>query len=1433
MAQNPPACVIVHAAQSSVVAGRSRTNLPPLLPHSSTEETPVNFRQNQGFFQGLASGATKVPVPPPRGSSIPSALGKKGPGVSPMSSPGRWAQQPAPASAPSTPTGPSARIFVFEEPDGAGAAISVQPQWPIEQLCEIITQKLRLATPATRLFYPNGAMITDCIDLRDGDELYLVNLRAKPAAAVPAAPVVAAAPVAAPAPVAVAPVVVAAPQPVQAAPVAVAPVEPEQRPLSPAPIAVAASVPPPVAVAVEPTPQPVLAPVALPPIPAEQHASPTPSPTKSSPRANSVSARPLPPPPVSPRKQPVAEPVLAVATLPPPPAVEVAPPVPVVVEVAPPPPIVIADAPPPPMTIIEDDDEPVVPAQTLAPPPIVEARAPSPAPEDPPAPVNIVDDDDEPVAEATPAEIPTPLLAEPEPVRSASGTASPARSASPAGDAKKKVGLKLKGSAGAPSPIAKRTGKGTAAAAKSTAASPAKPTAPTATSSSKYVSRSPKISAAEVKKIKERFQATQRHPRLRGITFARTDDSAYAQRVEEKQDAAIGRVCNRLQGASTEFKLNASELSVRRVGTRQRRTTDDEEVLRSLVLASKSLPDIKIFSRLQGIRATRVAPGGTLGGAATLPDGSVAKGESMGGAGTTAAAESSTASALDSSANSDDEEENAAAEKEFKKLEKQMFNLTDETSNQQINPLTLTDEEVEKRMKVEEKQDLENVDVDAETGTVKAGTLRALVRRVTSHLQDPEFVDAFLLTYDLWIDPVTLFKSLIMLFRAPLLTEENIMQMTAPASPAVRRSSSSNLANVVLSGNGSPPTQSGGLERKNSGLLGRRDSLTKTDVSPAVQAERQRVVIQFRIISVIKKWIEWRYEKIKKNRAWMALLDEFCAWLKKGSNDKMRSWSDMVARTVKDTRKLRSNLKKQLERLKVPSVGSFSGRMETAAIQKLTDIAPEELARQLTLTEQEIFLAIMISEYTNLNFSRKDKDRKAPHVVAMINRFNRISFWVATCVVLALGTDGSPKARAGLIGHFIATMEELKATRNYMGMMQIFSALNMSSVSRMHRSWALLPARYKASLDDVGQLLLSNYKGYREMLEYADPPCIPIQEVICRDLTFIEENPNIHPNGWINFEKMLLLGKTFKNLKRFQSQQYDFPVNFQVQLWMNAQIILTDSELFEHSKRVEPPPGEGSPARKSFSLGARSATPEKRVSGDELKANAARSSASIPVAVPQSKTAPVLSKKITIESSDDEDDDEDDDMPVKPKPSASKAPAGGAPKKRSDAMSLREMMAALDEMEPPPAPTKKDDKKKKDKPEKKVKLKLDFNFDNLLTDRELYQHFLRYLMGIHAQEILAFYRFVMQDWKKYNFSDESKSNQSSIASYASNLYHTYIALTSPQSIAVPEGQRLLIEKAVKGGNRAQLTERLFDGVLGDISFQLKGHFAAFKKAHSK
>src|SRR5699024_6224005 len=96
-----------------------------------------------------------------------------------------------------------------------------------------------------------------------------------------------------------------------------------------------------------------------------------------------------------------------------------------------------------------------------------------------------------------------------------------------------------------------------------------------------------------------------------------------------------------------------------------------------------------------------------------------------------------------------------------------------------------------------------------------------------------------------------------------------------------------------------------------------------------------------------------------------------------------------------------------------------------------------------------------------------------------------------------------------------------------------------------------------------------NYRDYRNKIEIIEPPCIPLQDVILRDITFIEESPTVFENGWINVSKILLLGKTLKAIKKFQNVQYGFKLNSHIQQFLDVQIVLTEEELFEQSRRIE------------------------------------------------------------------------------------------------------------------------------------------------------------------------------------------------------------------------------------------------------------------------
>lgn len=54
------------------------------------------------------------------------------------------------------------------------------------------------------------------------------------------------------------------------------------------------------------------------------------------------------------------------------------------------------------------------------------------------------------------------------------------------------------------------------------------------------------------------------------------------------------------------------------------------------------------------------------------------------------------------------------------------------------------------------------------------------------------------------------------------------------------------------------------------------------------------------------------------------------------------------------------------------------------------DLLPEEVARQLTLIDFEIFKKIHPTEFVDKAWAGKQKETKAPNVLALIERFNKV-----------------------------------------------------------------------------------------------------------------------------------------------------------------------------------------------------------------------------------------------------------------------------------------------------------------------------------------------------------------------------------------------------------------------------------------------------------
>ncbi len=268
-------------------------------------------------------------------------------------------------------------------------------------------------------------------------------------------------------------------------------------------------------------------------------------------------------------------------------------------------------------------------------------------------------------------------------------------------------------------------------------------------------------------------------------------------------------------------------------------------------------------------------------------------------------------------------------------------------------------------------------------GHIESGTIRALIRRLTSHLQEAEFLDSFMYTYDIFIDAYTLLKALILLYRCPITTSTplqnsslinsnsapNVSVTGGPASmPAmttdemkgsVRRSSVTNptisigtnrrpsLTESQLETNSNPasPTlrglspklpskqhfvsrSTGNLhelakmkeeQRLSDGKLSTRNIHVNDNVdmdgpmwsrpssnpllpnSPAPEDPqlRQKIVLQFRLIKAIGRWIELRYEKLRHNKKWKVLFKNFTEKLSQGTA-KEKSWAtNLIATRVR------------------------------------------------------------------------------------------------------------------------------------------------------------------------------------------------------------------------------------------------------------------------------------------------------------------------------------------------------------------------------------------------------------------------------------------------------------------------------------------------------------------------------------------------------
>lgn len=696
-------------------------------------------------------------------------------------------------------------------------------------------------------------------------------------------------------------------------------------------------------------------------------------------------------------------------------------------------------------------------------------------------------------------------------------------------------------------------------------------------------------------------------------------------------------------------------------------------------------------------------------------------------------------------------------EPEYKLPKELCFDLQDSTTLSPVDPINASLTVIQQILS-NQAVDSQNISIDPSNEQVSSGSLRALIRRLTLQLQNDDFVSTFLLTHDFFITSLDLLTILILLFRVPTEDNEN-----KPIIPKIKRSKNSmNSMNVTKTSekNTQGPVASPIFipRLKSSSVTEMQKPNLKTTVSdPNLLKERMQLVIQFRIVNAIKNWLNMRYNELQGDNDFMQLLNRFILFLKGNSNEKQWSWSTSLSSTIEQVQQAH-----ELIQIQLSTAQPLLLKNNVCKYNSIFDISLSEMAQQWCINEQDLMGKVTIKDY---HYYDVKNQKKAPYILKIIQRFNKMSFWIASQILISNENNNNSqstfenskkinyKFHASVITYFINLMDELKKFQNWNGIMQIFSALNMNVISRMSKTWAFVSPKNMSIFEDYQNTFNNNYKAYREFLEDVNPPFIPLQQVIIHDLTYIDENQSVFENGWINFDKLSLIAKQYNILNSCKNTLYDFRSNDHVDQFVNSQLILSEEELYEKSRNLEP-----------------SKSKKAKVKQTEYGGNTAKSN-------------PELKKLLKKE-------------------------------KESENENENETKCFTFSFE-----TLKSEKNKNTI--KKAKIK-DLNFDNLLSHFQNLQPFRTYLLSIYCPEILDFYLSVQLDFKTLQFSDSQN-----VKLIATKIYDSFISEDSKQALSLDSNQtRINIKKYL---NSDTIKSDLFDQVVNLITPQLKSQIILFKK----
>ena len=234
----------------------------------------------------------------------------------------------------------------------------------------------------------------------------------------------------------------------------------------------------------------------------------------------------------------------------------------------------------------------------------------------------------------------------------------------------------------------------------------------------------------------------------------------------------------------------------------------------------------------------------------------------------------------------------------------------------------------------------------------------------------------------------------------------------------------------------------------------------------------------------------------------------------------------------------------------------------------LLDFDALEIARQLTLIESQLYRAIKPWECLGQAWAKKDKEKRAPRVLAMINRFNAVSNWFGSIIL----QTPDIKDRVTIFKHIIEIAHHCLGLNNFNGVMEVISGLQASSVYRLKQTRSQIGTKHAKMLEECETVMCrdQNFKNFRAKLHSADPPSIPYLGVYLTDLTFIEDGNSDLTGDLINFVKRQQVSGVIQEIQQYQHAPYCLEKVDFIEEWLLDLKYVDEDEAYKLSMTIEP-----------------------------------------------------------------------------------------------------------------------------------------------------------------------------------------------------------------------------------------------------------------------